>query len=230
MKLLLKFIYSRRKLFSISKGVSRDLTNNLDIHPKEIHVVYNPIDEQMIQAKAIIPNSLIPKQDYIINVGRFHYQKRQDLLIKAYSKLKNRKKYKLVLIGEGDTLQDCKELVKSLNLENDVIFTGWQSNPYNWIKNACLFVLSSDTEGLPLVLLESLCCGTNIVSTYFEGIEDILTDNLQKNIVTPGNVDMLSKKIEVAINSNTKIDGSVIKKYYANNVAKNYLKYAEIDI
>ena len=102
----------------------------------------------------------IPQEKYIINVARFSVQKRHDILIKAYAKANI--EHKLVLMGTTDKTNDeknfsnIKNLIKELGLENQVIFTGFISNPYSWIKNADLFVLSSDLEGLANVLVESL--------------------------------------------------------------------------
>jgi glycosyltransferase involved in cell wall biosynthesis len=58
-----------------------------------------------------------------------------------------------------------QQLVKKLQIEKDVIFVGFQKNPYVYINNANLLMLTSDSEGLPTVIIESLILGTPVVST-----------------------------------------------------------------
>lgn len=112
-----------------------------------------------------------------------------------------------------------------MNLESRVDFLGFQKNPYPIIKNAKCLVLSSKREGLPTVLLESLCLNTKVVSTNcHSGPSEILTGSLSKYLVKEDDANALSKSIQQVLeddhydfHSNTDAfkDVSIVKKYKA---------------
>ena len=72
---------------------------------------------------------------------------------------------KLVIVGDGPHKNSLETLVKDLNVEKEVIFLGKRSNPYIWIKNSKLFILSSKYEGFPTVLIEALVLNIPTVSS-----------------------------------------------------------------
>ena len=74
---------------------------------------------------------------------------------------------KLVLTGEGPLLKGLEQLTKKLNLEKNVIFTGFKSHKalVNFYVSADIYVLSSTLEAMPNVVLESLSCGTPVITT-----------------------------------------------------------------
>jgi glycosyltransferase involved in cell wall biosynthesis len=97
-------------------------------------------------------------------VGNFTPAKRHDRLISAYHKAKI--STPLLLVGaESNLMFQAKEQVKKLGLEDRVIFTGFVTNPYPLILNAKGLILSSDFEGMPMILIEASCLDTPIVST-----------------------------------------------------------------
>ena len=77
---------------------------------------------------------------------------------------------------------------------------GFQSDPIPFYKTANLFVLSSDYEGLPLVIIEALACGTPVVSTdCHSGPAEILVNGRYGRLVPVGDVNALSKAIKMEI-------------------------------
>lgn len=189
-------------------------------------MVYNPIDVNKVRKLSNDKSVNIINENYIVHVGRFSKQKRHDILIRAFSKIEGN--YKLVLIGEGETQQDIQKLVNELNLNEKVIFKGWCKNPYPWIKNAKLLVLTSDTEGLPIVALESISLGTPIVCTRFCGVDEIMQYSLSKYVCEPRNVDDIAAKITQCLR-NGKFDmtdnliDDILDNFKIENVVNNYL-------
>lgn len=125
--------------------------------------VYNPIDVEEIEKKSLDDSELTEKEkilikdEYICSVGRLdESQKDFTTLIKAFGELKKEEniKDKLIIIGDGIDRKKLEELVNSLKIE-DVFFIGRKKNPYIWMKNSKLFVLSSKFEGYPTVLIEA---------------------------------------------------------------------------
>ena len=93
---------------------------------------------------------------YIMNVGRFSDQKAQWKLLKAFSLyVKNSKEnVRLVLMGQGEYVDNLKGLAENLGIEDKTTFLPFSINPYKYMRHASLFVLSSIFEGFPIVLAE----------------------------------------------------------------------------
>ena len=104
------------------------------------------------------------------HIGRFHFQKNHEFLLKVFYELQKKKeKSKLILIGIGEDLDKIKEKVKELKLEDKVLFLG-SRNDVNCLFNAMdLFLFPSLFEGLPVALLEAQANGLPIVTSE-EGV------------------------------------------------------------
>ncbi|NUJ16374.1 glycosyltransferase [Bacillus glycinifermentans] len=123
----------------------------------------------------------VPNENGInfVNMGRLSPEKDQEKLIKAFYQLVN--KYddldiKLYIIGDGVLKGKLTELVKRMDIEGKVIFTGQLKNPFYLINKADCFVLSSNHEGQPMVLLETLVLNKPIIATDIAGSRSILED------------------------------------------------------
>ena len=138
-------------------------------------VIYNMLDESLITKMSLEPIE-IPKQKItLVSVGRFSRQKRFDRLI-ACLKILIRRGYdiELWLLGEGGLRADLERFSESLFLSDYVKFLGYRENPYKYIRNADIFVCSSDFEGFPLVVGEAMILGVPIVTTDCTGPKEIL--------------------------------------------------------
>ncbi|MGL6017683.1 MAG: glycosyltransferase [Gibbsiella quercinecans] len=161
-------VYQRQNIVTVSQAVGDDLRQNLAIQPKQLAVINNPFDIAEIEQLAAAPCDLAGK-DYLVHVGRFHPQKRHDRLLKAYAL--SGIQAPLVLIGTGSDsrIAAARQLAEQLDIAERVLFLGFQANPFPYIKQAALLVLSSDSEGFGNVLVEALLCGTPVVSTRCPG-------------------------------------------------------------
>lgn len=168
-KLLIKIFYKQADLIiPVSKKLEEDCKKIVGTKVPIYHIpnMY-PIDEIKSKANEPLPEkfNFLENKKYIINVGSLCYQKGQDLLIKAYSKLSDIKdNYNLVLVGRGPDKDKLVNLTNELGLNDRVIFIDFQNNPYPFIKHAEIFVLSSRYEGFPNVLMEAMICGVPVVS------------------------------------------------------------------
>ncbi|RPH31079.1 glycosyltransferase [Buttiauxella warmboldiae] len=178
----IKRIYQQRNIVTVSDAVGRDLVNEFTVQPAQLRTIYNPFDFSAILQNAQAPCDMAG-QDYIIHVGRFHPSKRHDRLIKAYAD--SDIQAPLVLLGQGKPEQEnrLRSLAAELNIGDRVIFKGFQANPWAWIKNARLLVVSSDSEGFGNVLVEALLLGTPVVSTCCPGgPAEIMTGPLARGL------------------------------------------------
>jgi glycosyltransferase involved in cell wall biosynthesis len=217
----LKKIYNNKNLVCVSNGVKEDILNNLKIKPKTIKTIYNLFDIEEIQKLG--NEKIYLGFDYIINVASLTKVKNQALLLKAFAKLNT--SLHLVLLGKGNQKQNLKKLAKELKIENRVHFLGWQKNPYKYIKNAKLLVLSSNVEGFGNVIIESLILNTPVVSTNCpSGPSEILVDELSNYLAKVGDENDLKEKIELALNYYPKINEKYYKKFDYLNISKKYLE------
>jgi glycosyltransferase involved in cell wall biosynthesis len=91
-------------------------------------------------------------------------------------------------------------MIKKLHIQNRVNFLGFKDNPYKYMAQADLLVLSSRYEGLPNVVLEANACGLPVVAYNCPGgTREIIKDGLNGFLVECGNIDELTFKIEESI-------------------------------
>jgi glycosyltransferase involved in cell wall biosynthesis len=106
----------------------------------------------------------------VLGAGRLTRQKRFDVLLHAFALVTRTRPARLLLLGEGEDRVELEALASSLGLSADQYsFPGYVENPYAYMSRASLFVLSSDFEGLPSVLIEALATGCPVVSTDCPG-------------------------------------------------------------
>lgn len=211
-----------KNIVTVSKGIAKELAEIKWLKAKSISTIYNPFDIELIRKKANEFNGLIPTEPYIIHVGRITKQKRLDILFKALSFMSTEQK--LVLLTNRP--ERAKKLARKYGVENRIITPGFQANPYAWIKNASLMLLSSDFEGLPTVLIESLIVGTPVVSTNCPyGPSEILTNELAQYLVPMRDPKALADKAMQCLSFPPTIDKpEILEKITANGIAMQYLK------
>ena len=144
---------------AVSKQVKDDLTTSFGVREQNIHVINNYVDRVGIRMKseeAVDDYVFSDDVKYIMNVGRFSDQKAQWKLLKAFSLyVKNSKEnVRLVLMGQGEYVDNLKGLAENLGIEDKTTFLPFSINPYKYMRHASLFVLSSIFEGFPIVLAE----------------------------------------------------------------------------
>lgn len=127
-------------------------------HRQDTHLIYNGVNTPSKATSCQYINSLglVPKK-YILATGRFVKEKGFDILIRAFSQIKD-SGYKLVIAGDADHPDEYSRQLKDLATENGVILTGFiRGEKLNEIlTHAALYVLPSSHEGLPIALLEAL--------------------------------------------------------------------------
>lgn len=95
------------------------------------------------------------------HVGRFHYAKNHEYLLRVFAVLckRGRKEYALLLLGEGGKMEEIKQLASELKVEDRICFAGNKSNVYDYYQAMDYFVYPSRYEGLPGTVLEAQTSG-----------------------------------------------------------------------
>lgn len=126
----------------------------------------------------ILISRYVPKTDgtTFLTIGRMSPEKNQARMVHAFAEVhREHPDSRLVIVGDGPLRQNLVTLVDSLGLGDAVVFTGQIPNPFPLYAASDCFVLSSDYEGQPMVILESLVVGIPIVSTRFASVRDALS-------------------------------------------------------
>lgn len=191
-------------------------------------VIPNPVTNQIPD---YIPYS--ERDKIIVSVGRLNKQKNQKLLIESFSEIASQyPEYELHIYGEGDEYSNLKEMITLLNLEGRVFLQGVSKNVIIKVAEASLFVLTSDYEGMPNALIESLAVGTPSIATNCPmGPSELIHDNINGLLVPVGNKDelviamkkILDNSILAESISNKSLD--IREKLSINKIYSKYLEY-----
>lgn len=193
------------QLVAVSGGVARRASELYGIDADRIRVIWNPVDFERIDALAAAVPRPYPVDDSfrVISVGRLIPEKGVDVLIRAVATLireKGHSELRLHIVGQGPEETALKSLVRELGIEPHVVFEGFAANPYPFLRHANLFCLSSQTEGMPNVLLEAMACRVPVVSTdCVSGPREILDDGRFGRLVPPRDPQALAAAIGDAI-------------------------------
>lgn len=216
---LYRYLYDDENIITITNAMNKDFTY-LNITPKSIKTIYNPFNFENIQSKG---NELIEYNfDYIICASVFRPEKRYDVLLDAFMDIKNQHIKLLLLVNSN---QELMKMITERGLSNRVIIAGYQGNPYKYINNAKLLLLTSDREGLPTVVIESLILNTPVISTDCPtGPQEILVDELSKWLVPMNNSKELATKIDELLSSSITINPTLLDKFKQKFVYQDFKK------
>lgn len=216
------------KLISVSNSLKKQLCNILFINPNKIFTIYNSIDcfEIKRKSKEHYKNIFNNNHKTIISVGKLKKQKNFVNLIKAFDFLNAKgKKINLIIVGSGPEKKRLQQLISMFKLSERVKIISETLNPYKYMINSELYVLSSDYEGNPNVILEALCLQMKIVSTNCDfGPSEILKNGKYGTLVKTNNYQDLAKGINLKLKSNKSDYYPYFKKFSIEHVAKEYIK------
>jgi len=172
------------------------IVENYHLDSNRTICIYNPKDIQNIHSLSHedIPNDFFQTEELVLlTVGRLTQQKGHVHLLRIFSHIQKIIPCRLVICGVGKLEESLKKLADNLRISNSVLFTGWCSNPYKYMKRADVFVFPSLYEGQPNALIEALICGCPIVSTD--------CDYGPREILDSGKYGILTKKLDGKIDN-----------------------------
>ncbi len=221
-------VRNARKIVAISEFVKQDIISKLHVNKDQIEVIYNPIyldpdisDFRLMQKKWGID----PKQ-YFYTVSSLLPHKNTKVIIELLSLVKSQNlttfPSKLVISGIKTNTPELETLLDKLNLQNDVIFTGYISDKERNLlyKNAYLFLFPSLFEGFGMPPIESLMSGTKVITTKSSSIPEV-TQGMAVYVERPQDPLSWINAIYQAIDNNEILSFDSTS-YQSENVAKKY--------
>lgn len=183
-----------QKILAITPQVKQVLVQKLNINPEKVEVVYNGVEvDKYKQASPYAEGTFFEKGATILmQVSRFQAAKDQKTVIRALTLLPQR--YKLLLVGDGETKIECENLVQELSLQERVQFLGSRVDIPELLKTADIVIQSSHWEGFGLVAVEAMAAGKPIIASDVVGLRDIVSG--YGLLFQKGNEDQLAKEIE----------------------------------
>ena len=211
----------KRYIFKIFLSLADDVMVNSYQFKKDLKkefnlnsiCIYNPLNKnEIIKKSKIKTKKIFNKKNNlkILNIGRFTDQKNQLLILKSIKYLKNRIPIKLLIAGRGTNYKSLKKYINEKKLNKNVRLMNFINNPYTYIKLSDVFILSSNYEGLPNVLLEAQCFKKIIISTKCPtGPKEILLNGKAGIFFRMNDYKDLSKKIIYVFKNKKKLKSKV---------------------
>jgi glycosyltransferase involved in cell wall biosynthesis len=154
---------------AVSTSIAEEMSELLGLARESISVIHNPVTTPELagstEEEPAHPWLRQGDPPVVIGMGSLTPIKGFDVLLRAFADLRKTTGARLIVLGQGPQLGALIRLSQELGISEEVAFPGFVSSPQSYLREAGLFVLSSRSEGLPLVLVEAMACGCPVVST-----------------------------------------------------------------
>lgn len=168
------------QIFFVAETAKKSFAKAFPSLENRMSVIKNivPIDDIRRKAQEEISDEYYQKEKInLISVGRIEKQKAFDRIIGILNRMgERRNRINWIIVGEGTQKNKIENMLFQNGFQNIVRFVGMKSNPYPYMAKADLFVLTSEYESQPMVIMESLIAGTPVISTNFDSAYELLED------------------------------------------------------
>jgi len=167
-RMLLRALYHRAdRIIAVSSGVKDALVDTFGVAEQSVEVVHDACDTEEIERLAEEPVEhpwFAEPVPVVVTAGRLVEAKGHTHLLRAFARVRNMVRCRLLLLGDGEERGRLEQLAAHLGLSEEVAFLGWQENPYKYMARSTVFVFPSLWEGFGMALIEALACQLPIVS------------------------------------------------------------------
>jgi len=212
--ILKRVLRSAKYVIVFTEGQKADVNKKYGVQSANIKVIPNGVESKFYYDEV----RTIHKKPRLLFVGRLDYQKNLQQMLRALDGISDQ--FETTLVGDGELLPELKNLTKELNLKN-INFAGRKDGAelLGYYKEADIFVLSSEREGMPLVLLEAMAMGLPVVATNVTGNRDVIKDG-QNGLLVPYNDTKAFREALTKIKSDSKLYSTMSRT--ARNMAARY--------
>ena len=194
-------------LSATKKRIVNNALENVDVNIVLSKLLVNMITSKAPEASVFTLYNSVPVRenqynkngDKILFLGRLGERKGTYDLIKAICLLDNKidSKYKFILCGDGD-VEKVNEIIKRNHISHRIEYIGWadQAKKNEFFKDVIINVLPSYNEGLPMTILETMAYGIPNISTRIASIPEVIDDEKNGYLITPGDINGLTERIQ----------------------------------
>jgi glycosyltransferase involved in cell wall biosynthesis len=183
-----------------SQAVLDDFKNTLNMPAEKCGVIQNFIDTKLIDRSLqfhIAENLPVKKRPVILSIGRLEEVKGYECALRAVKEVTKEVPCDYWIAGKGPLMKDLQNLAEKLGMAQNVFFLGFQENPYQLLKQADLFLMTSTAEGFPNSVLEAMYFQVPCVVTKFnDSIDQMLENGRAGIVVNSREPDVIGKAIK----------------------------------
>lgn len=186
---------------TVSKDAAAELSDLLSLSRESVMSIYNPtLDDSVYErARETVDHPWFDEGHVLVSAGRLTPQKDFETLLRSLAAI-DCEDFFLIVLGEGERRSFLEGLSEQLGIDSRVDFLGYVDNPYKYMQAGDLFVLSSQYEGMPNVLVEALALGTPAVATDCPtGPRELLEDGKYGPLVPVGDSRAMAEAIKAQL-------------------------------
>ena len=187
------YILNKFSVVTVTGSFTKDFLISNGVKTK-IYTLSHFVNPELFDSNFI--NHNCEKVYDLIYIGRLVQNKNLDSLIDVVNELsRSINNLKFVIVGDGANLKTIQDKVSRLNLDSNIIFTGYQSEVWRFLNKSKIFIFASEREGFPLVVVEALSCGVPVVSSKCGDVVDLIVDGYNGYIVSDHNDHLAYSKL-----------------------------------
>ena len=190
------------RLICVSERAKRQALEE-GIHAEKIDVIFNgvkPVVTDPSVRKAVREELHLRETDVmILNVGRLVPEKAQQNLVKAAALLSDLPQCRFFIAGDGPCRSELEGQIKKLDLADRFTLLGNRLDIDRLLNAADLFVLYSDTEGMPVSLMEAMSAGLPCIASDLEGIAQLIPDKQFGTLIPAGDPQLLADTLRESL-------------------------------
>lgn len=186
-----------KKHITISKFNKRYIIDKFHVADDNITVIHCGVD-----FNRRFPKHQLNSKNIILCVARLEKLKGIDVLIKTCNELRmKRVDFECLILGDGSERTNLESLIKHYSLIQRVKLLGYktQDEVFDLLSNACIQVLASRSEGIPVALMESMAIKVPVIGPKIHGVPELIEDGVNGFLVEPENVDKFTDRIDVLL-------------------------------
>lgn len=164
------FLKRMEKIIIVSTAIAQEAVF-LRCNKAKIMMIENPVDDVYIEQKAL--ENRVEKID-ILFLGRITEQKNPQKFIRIVNYVRKQGiDVKTIMVGDGNLDDECRKMIRKMDLQDNIQMIGFCKNPYPYIKKAKVMLITSEWEGYGLVAVEALLLGTPVLASEVGGLKMI---------------------------------------------------------
>ncbi|WP_215226795.1 glycosyltransferase [Echinicola shivajiensis] len=183
---IFKGVYSTaHKVIAISNAVKEYIGNKGEVRPEKVAVIYNPAQLQ----NAVLNGEAVKQPFRFVMISRLTAIKNIAAVLKSLANIIHGAPYepKLLIIGDGEERDSLEELVRKLDIVENVKFLGFQADVSPFLFQSDVFLIPSYSEGSSVALAEAMMAGLPSVITKVGGASEIIGESNSAKLIDPHN-------------------------------------------